>query len=178
MKRSALLVVATWMVVAGNVQAQDGLAQTIIASDKAVPVVNQTLSGTWLSQLRRPSPNGTTLPTIPAIVTFSADGGWISSPGDGTQTATHGQWIRVGDRKFLGSGFFMVFNENRVLTTVTKLRTNYQLSEDGKTLKGTTEAVILSPDGTVLNTVAGASFTMIRLSPEMPADFEDFQKVP
>jgi len=178
MKHSALLVFATWMVGAGYAQAQGGLPRTIIATDKAVPVVNQILTGTWLSELSRPSPNGTTLPTIPAFITFSADGGWIASPGDGTQTATHGQWIRVGDRKFLGSGFFMVFNESRALTTITKLRINYQLSEDGKTLKGTTEAVILSPDGIVLNTLPGASFTMVRLSPEIPADFYDFQKLP
>jgi hypothetical protein len=62
------------------------------------------------------------------------------------------------------------------LTTVTKLRINYQISEDGKTLKGTTEAVVLGPDGLVLNTLAGASFTMTRLSPEIPTDFYEFQR--
>jgi hypothetical protein len=175
MQRSTLLLFAALITGTGHVQAQ-GLPQTIIAPDKAVPAVNQTLSGTWLSELQRPGPAGT-LPVIPAIVSFSPDGGWISSPADGTQTATQGMWIRVGDRKFLGSGFFFVFNESRVLTTITKLRINYQISEDGKTLKGTTEAVIFSPDGLVLSTLAGASFTMVRLSPEIPGDFYDFQKL-
>jgi hypothetical protein len=175
MHRSTLLVFAAMLMGAVYVQAQGGLQQTIITPDKAVPVVNQTLSGTWLSELRRPSATGM-LPPIPAIVTFSADGGWISSPSDGSQTATQGLWIRVGDRKFLGSGFFFAFNENRVLTTIAKLRINYQVSEDGKTLKGTTEAVIFSPDGTTLNTLAGATFTMVRLSPEIPSDFYEFQK--
>ena len=52
------------------------------------------------------------------------------------------------------------------------------MSEDGKTLKGTKEAVILSPDGTTLNTLGGATFTMVRLSPEISSDFYDFQKQP
>jgi len=153
------------------------LFTNLISPEKAVPVLSQSLSGTWLSELRRPGPSGL-LPPIPTIVTFSSEGVWISAPADGTQTATQGVWIRVGDRRFLGSGYFFVFNESRVLTTVTKLRINYQLSEDGKTLNGTTEAVILSPDGTVLNTLTGATFSMVRLSPEMPADFQDFQKLP
>jgi hypothetical protein len=127
--------------------------------------------------LQRPGPNGLQ-PAIPAIVTFSAEGNWISSPADGTQTATQGLWIRVGDRKFLGTGFFFVFDVNRVLTTVTKLRINYELSPDGKTLTGTTEAVIMDPTGKVLNTAGGAVFSMLRLPSEIPSNFYDFQKLP
>jgi len=105
----------------------------------------------------------------------------LSAPSDGTQTPTYGVWIRVGDRKFLGTGYFFNFDANRAVTTVTsvtKLRINYQLSADGKTLTGTTEAVILDPTGKVLNTLLGATFSMVRLSPEIPADFYDFQKLP
>lgn len=83
----------------------------------------------------------------------------------------------MGDRKFLGTGFFFVFDANRVLTTVTKIRINYQISVDGQSLTGTTEAVILDPTGKVLNTLPGATFSMVRLSPEIPADFYDFQKL-
>ena len=99
-------------------------------------------------------------------------------PSDGTQTATHGIWLRVGDRKFLGTAFFFVFDASRVLTSVTKLRINYEISPDGKTLTGTSEAVIFDPTGIVLNTLSGASFTMTRLSFEIPGDFSDFQKLP
>ena len=159
-----------------GVQAQS-LQETIIAPDKAVPTANQVLSGTWLSSLRRPGP-AASLPPIPAIVTFFADGTSLASPSDGTQTATHGIWLRVGDHKFLGTAFFFVFDVNRVLTTVTKLRINYEISPDGKTLTGTTEAVIIDPTGKVLNTLPGATFTMIRLSFEIPGDFFDFQKLP
>jgi hypothetical protein len=176
MYRSNLLIFAALMAGAAPIQAQ-GIVQTIITQDKAVPVVNQTLSGLWLSELSRPGPNGLQ-PKIPAFVTFSSDGTSLASPSDGTQTATHGLWIRVGDRKFLGTGFFFVFNASRVLTTITKLRINYEVSVDGKTLTGSTEAVILDPDGNLISTLPGATFSMIRLSLEIPGDFYDFQKLP
>ena len=174
MTRSALLVFTA--LIASTVQAQ-GLQDTIIAPDKAVPTANQVLSGTWLSELRRPGPAGLQ-PAIPALVTFFSDGTSLASPSDGNQTATHGIWLRVGDRKFLGTAWFFVFDATRVLTTVTKIRINYEISPDGKTLTGTTEAVILDATGRVLNTLPGASFTMVRLSFEIPGDFSDFQKLP
>jgi len=90
--------------------------------------------------------------------------------------ANHGIWIRVGDRKFLGTGFFFGFNETRALASITKLRINFQLSADGKTMTGTTEAVVLAPSGNVLGTFPGTTLTMTRLSPEIPTDFYDFQK--
>jgi hypothetical protein len=175
MQRFTFLICAASIASTAHVYGQ-GLQDNIISSEKAVPVVNQTLSGAWLSELRRPGPTGLQ-PPIPSIVTFFADGTSVASPADGTQTATHAIWIRVGDRKFLGTGWFFNFDVNRALTTVTKLRINYQLAADGKTLKGTTEAVILSPDGKVINTLTGATFSMVRLSYEIPADFYDFQSV-
>jgi hypothetical protein len=98
------------------------------------------------SELTRPGPTGLQ-PPIPTLITFFSDGTSLASPSDGTQTATHGLWIRVGDRKFLGTGFFFSFDASRALTTITKLRMNFQVSADGKTLTGTTEAVVLDRDG-------------------------------
>ena len=175
MTRPTFLIFAALVAGATHIQAQ-ALQETIISPEKAVAVVNQSLSGLWLSELRRPGPSGLQAP-IPTIVSFFADGTSLGSPADGTQTPTHAIWIRVGDRKFLGTGYFFSFNENRVLTTITKLRINYQMGADGKTLTGTTEAVILDPNGKLISTFPGATFSMVRLSPEIPADFYDFQKV-
>jgi hypothetical protein len=176
MTRSTPLVFTFIIASMAQIQAQ-GLQDTIIAPDKAVPVVNQTLSGAWLSELRRPGPTGLQ-PAIPAIVSFYSDGTSLASPSDGSQTATHGIWLRVGDRKFLGTGWFFGFDSNRVLTTMTKIRINYEIGMDGKTLTGTTEAVVLDPTGKVISTFPGATFTMVRLSLEIPGDFYDFQKLP
>jgi hypothetical protein len=73
--------------------------------------------------------------------------------------------------------FVFNFDASRALTTIFKVRINGQVSPDGLTVKGTTELVIMDPTGKVLNTVPGGTYTGVRLSPEIPADFYDFQKV-
>src|SRR5438105_4211811 len=118
MQRFNFLIFAALITGAAEGQAQ-GLLETIITPEKAVATVNQTLSGLWMSELRRPGPTGL-LPPIPTLITFFSDGTTLASPSDGTQTATHGLWIRVGDRKFLGTGYFFGFDANRALTTITK----------------------------------------------------------
>src|SRR5437868_2814349 len=125
MYRSTLLVFAALIASSAQIQAQSPLQEAIITPDKAVPATNQSLSGLWLSELRRPGPTGL-LPAIPTIITFFSDGTSLGSPADGAQTPTHAIWIRVGDRKFLGTGLFFGFDANRALTTITKLRMNYQ----------------------------------------------------
>ncbi|MEJ1934379.1 hypothetical protein WDZ92_29635 [Nostoc sp. NIES-2111] len=169
-----ILIAVLWT---GGLASGQTLQEAITSLDKAVPTVHQTLQGTWLSELRRASPTGLQ-PPIPSLLTFLADGTSLASPADGTQSAVHGMWIRVGDRKFLGTAFFFNFNESRVLTTITKLRINYQLSADGKTLTGTTEAVVMDRNGRVLATTPGSTITMVRLSPEIPGDFYEFQRQP
>jgi hypothetical protein len=49
-----------------------------------------------------------------------------------------------------------------VLTTITKLRMNFQIGVDGKTLTGTTEAVILDSKGNVINTFAARLASSIK----------------
>lgn len=71
--------------------------------------------------------------------------------------------------------FILNFNDSQVLTTITKVRINVQLSPDGQTLSGTTEAVILDREGKVMATLPGGTYSGVRLSPEKPGDFDAFQ---
>ncbi len=73
--------------------------------------------------------------------------------------------------------FSLNFNESQILTTVTKVRVNVQLSPDGQTMTGTTEAVILDPQGKVITTILGSTYSAVRLKTEIPGDFYDFQHV-
>ena len=66
------------------------------------------------------------------------------------------------------------YDERRVLTTISKVRITVQVSDDGQTSKGTTEAVVMSQDGRELMTIPGGSFRGVRLNAEKPADFEAF----
>ena len=144
---------------------------------KAIPVVNQTLDGTWMFELRRGGQPASQPPVL-LLIQFSSDGKITAAAGDGSQSSHSGIWLRVGDRKFLLTTFLFGFDQNRALSGITKVRANVQLSEDARTVKGTQEIVALSPDGRVLATIPGGTFSGTRLSQEIPGDFQDFQRQP
>jgi hypothetical protein len=175
MQRYNLLVFAALAVTATQVQAQ-GLLQSITTPDKAVAVVNQTLEGTWLQELKIPGTPATQPPTL-NLQTFNANGTTTATTADGKHNPAHGVWVRVGDRKFLATVFIFDFDPAGALTTILKIRVNLQVSLDGKTFFGTHEIVLLDPTGKVLATIPGGSHTGVRLSPEITSDFYDFQKV-
>lgn len=175
MQRFNLLIFAALTVTATQVQAQ-GVLQSINTPDKAVPVVNQTLEGTWLQELKIPGTPVTQPPTL-NLQTFAANGTTTATAADGQLNPAHGVWVRVGDRKFLATMYIFAFYPAGALTTILKIRDNVQLSLDGQTQKGTHEIVLLDPTGKVLSTIPGGSHTGVRLSPEIPGDFYDFQKV-
>ena len=84
--------------------------------------------------------------------------------------------MRVGDRKFLQTNFLFNFDPSRVLATVTKVRANVQLSLDGQMMIMTAEIVVMDRNGKVIATIPGGTGSAVRLSPEVPGDFDDFQK--
>jgi len=174
MKRSILLGFAA--LITGAALPAQSILDSIRSTDKSVATVNQTLTGTWLLELHRPGAPATQPPTL-NLITFQPDGTAVASSADGTQTSNHGVWVRVGDRKFLQTMYVFNFDVSRALTTVFKIRINAQVSADGQTVKGTSELVIMDPTGRVLNTIAGGTYSGVRLSPEIPGDFYDFQKV-
>jgi len=174
MKRSILLIFAA-ICSCVTLPAQS-ILNSIITPEKAVATVNQTLAGTWLMELRRPGAPATQPPTL-NLITFQPDGTAVATNADGTQASNHGVWVRVGDRRFLQTMYLFNFDTARALTTVVKIRINALVSADGQTVKGTTEVVVMDPTGRVLNTIPGGTYTGVRLSPEIPADFYDFQRV-
>jgi hypothetical protein len=176
MNRYALFVFAALIGSAAHVQAQ-GILQSIVTQEKAVAVVNQTPEGTWMSETR-PAGSAADAPPIYNFSTYHPDGNVVLSPSNGNQGEGHGLWLRVGDRKFLATLFFFIYDANRVVVNVIKSRVNIQLSLDGKTSTSTNEVVIMDPTGKILTTIAGGTGTAVRLSPEIPADFYDFQKLP
>ena len=72
MQRFTFLFIAALIASGARVQAQ-GLLQAINTQEKAVPVVNQTLEGTWLLELRRAGqPAGQ--PPVSKLIVFHRDG--------------------------------------------------------------------------------------------------------
>jgi hypothetical protein len=177
MRLISFVAFAALLTAGSQIRAQSSLQEKITTADKAVPVVNQALSGTWVSELRVALPTGLQPPS-PGLVTFSSDGTMLASSSNGTWSTLHGLWIRVGDRKFLATTYYFTFNESRVVTSIAKARINYQLSSDGKTVTGTMEVVLFKPDGEVIGTFPGTTVSLTRLSTEIPGDFYEFQKLP
>ena len=152
-----------------SAQAQ-GLLDRINTVDKAVPTVAQTLTGTWMLELRPP---GVPI-TVPAIVTYLAEGTAIGPTSDGNLSNSQGVWVRVGDRKFLQTMYIFLFDEKRVLSGIQKVRISIQLSLDGRTAKGATDRVLLDKQGNETATFIGGTFTAVRLMTEKTAGFEAF----
>ena len=175
MQKSTLAILVLLITATSQLRAQS-LLESIRTPEKAVANIHQTLEGTWLSELRPPGLPAAA-PAIPNLVTFHPDGTVTASAGDGNQSVAHGIWVRVGDRKFLQTVFLFNFNENRVLTTITKARINLQMSLDGQTLKTTNEIVVMDRTGRILSTISGGSASAVRLAAEIPADFYEFQKL-
>ena len=175
MVRFSLIILVAGIASTAPVNAQS-ILDTIGTPDKVVAAVNQVLEGTWLQELRRPGQPATQPPVL-NLGTYHPDGTVAASAADGTQGTAHGVWVRVGDRKFLQTMFVFNFDANRVLTTIFKVRINVLLSLDGQTANGTTELVIMDRDGNVMATIPGGTYSGVRLSPEMPGDFYDFQNV-
>lgn len=173
MQRIALLILAFLTAGTTRMQAQ-GLGEVLRAPEKAVPVVNQKLEGTWLYEVRRGGQPATQPPVL-LLIQFHSDGTITASAADGTQSSHHGEWLRVGDHKFLFTTFLFTFNESRAFTNIIKVRGNAQLSADGQTVKGTQEVVLMDRDGKVIATIPGGTFTGTRLTPEIAGDFHDFQ---
>ena len=157
--------------------AAQSVGETLRDAQKAVPVVNQTLDGTWMFELRRGGQPAAQPPVL-LLIQFSANGAITAAAGDGSQSVHQGIWLRVGDHKFLFTTFLFGFDQSRALSGITKVRANVQLSDDGRTVRGTQEIVALSSDGRVLATIPGGTFTGTRLSQEIPGDFQDFQREP
>src|SRR5688572_26325365 len=125
---------------------------------KSIVPRNPTLTGTWMLELRRP---GQTFVTL-GMATYLAEGTVIGPTADGNTSASHGTWIRITDGKFLQTVYIFGYDEKRVLTTISKVRINVRLSDDGQTAQGTTEAVVLDKDGRELMTIPGESYRVWR----------------
>jgi hypothetical protein len=173
MSRIALFISAVLIAGTAHIHAQ-GLGEVIRTPDKAVSVVNQNLEGTWLYELRRGGQPATQPPVL-LLIQFHTDGRITASAADGTQSSHQGEWLRVGDHKFLITTFLFSFNETRAFTNIIKVRANVQLNSDGLTAKGTQEVVLLDSSGKALATIPGGTFTGVRLTPETPGDFTEFQ---
>lgn len=169
MQRSIYWLSAYLLTGAIQTQAQ-GLLERINVPEKVVQTLNQTLSGTWMLELRLPGAPS----AVPAVVTYLAEGTAIGPTSDGNLSNSQGVWIRVADRKFLQTMYIFAYDEKRVLAGIQKVRIAVQLSVDGRAIKGTTDRILLDKEGNETAAFTGGTFTGVRLMAEKTAEFNSF----
>ena len=175
MRFQPICVLSLLALVGGSAVAQDpaatgGLLDRIRDTDRAMPTSQQTLTGTWMMELRGPG----TRPNRPLLVTFHDSGTATASSSNGAESAHAGVWVRVGDRKFLQTMYMFVYNEQRVLAAINKVRITAQIDDRGTTVHGKAEIVVTDAAGNVMATIGGVEYTGVRLTVERSADVEDF----
>jgi hypothetical protein len=147
-----------------------GLLDRIRDAERSVTQDRQTLTGTWMMELRGPGDR----PNRPLLVTFHDSGTATASSSSGTESPHAGVWIRVANRKFLQTMFIFVYNPQNALAAINKVRITAQLDDTGNTVRGTAEIVVTDPAGQLITTVRGVEYSGVRLAVERSADAEDF----
>ncbi len=139
------------------------LLGTIVAPERAYNQIPQSLTGVFAMEGRRATPPGQApAPPVPFFFVFHSDGTLTGASASGDASFS-GLWVRTGDRKFLVTYFTFNLTEAWAFASVAKIRMNTQMSEDGRSLKGSQEAVVLDRhrarriprDGTSVTGTAG-----------------------
>src|SRR5690348_14961482 len=96
-QRIASFLLAAWIAAGCATVRAQAVSEVIRTPEKSISVVNQSLAGTWLYELRRGGQPATQAPVL-LLIQFHSDGTIVASAADGTQSSHHGDWLRVGDR--------------------------------------------------------------------------------
>ncbi len=131
-------------------------------AQETVPTVGQSLEGTWIAQVA--PPGGDFVPF--GLGTFTANGSYIGTSSDPTQTTHHGVWLRIGDRKFLLSTMFFTRDEKGAYSGIVKTRIVITLAEDLKNYQATVERILMDTSGRELQVISGIRGRSVRLNVE------------
>src|SRR5690348_1295360 len=93
---------------------------------QAEGAAGQSLEGTWLASLTFTTPTTVFPPSFLGFDSYLPGGVYIGTSNVGTQ-AYHGQWERVGNRQFVQTFRFFVFDAKGVSVAYVKVRALQQL---------------------------------------------------
>jgi hypothetical protein len=149
----ALRVIAILLIAAGAV------SLTAFASAEDGP---KKLSGSWdvavVSNLQGP---------FPGLLTFNADGGLIGDPPPiGTESTSHGNWIRTGPKAVAYTFVALITNDQRVVVAKLKVVGTLQYEASTDTWSGPYQLTVSTPDGTVVLGHDGGTFRLTRIAVE------------
>lgn len=137
-------------------------ASTSSLAQETLPTVGQSLEGTWIAQVALPG--GEFVPF--GLGTFTADGSYLGTTSDPSQSTHHGVWFRTGNRKFALSTMFFRRNESGIVNGIVRTRIAITLAEDLKSYEATVERVNMDAAGRQLEVIYGIRGRSVRMTVE------------
>ena len=117
--------------------------------------VGQSPEGTWMVSVTFTTPTTVFPSSFLGFDSYMAGGVYIGTSNVGTQPY-HGQWERVGDRQFVQTFRFFVFDSKGAYAAYIKVRALHQLEDSLDHMHGVLTAELYTPDGKLLNSANGA----------------------
>ena len=140
------------------------VSQMAALAQDTISTVGQSIQGTWISQLADASGNL----SLFEVGTFYPDGSYSGANVNPSHTTHKGVWVRIGDRKFLGTNMFFTHDEKGVFNGIVKARIIFTLSADLMSYDSIAERVVMDTSGNVLQVIPGIPGHAVRMNVEMP----------
>lgn len=129
---------------------------------ETLSTAGQSLEGTWIAQVAQPG--GGFAPF--GLGTFTANGSYLGTTSDPTQSTHHCVWLRVGDRKFVLSTMFFTRDENGAYNGIVRTRIAITLAADSKSYAATVERILMDVAGRERQVITGIRGRSVRMDVE------------
>ena len=133
--------------------------------------VGQALEGTWLVDVTFTTPTTLFPPSFKGFDTYLPGGAYIGASNVSPQ-AFHGEWARTGNRQFVQTFQFFVFDSKGGYAAYVKIRALQELEDSLDHMHGVFTAELYSPDGKLLSSANGVvqSRRMALEAPDLTID--------
>lgn len=118
--------------------------------------VGQELQGTWLVQVNFTSQTTVFPPAFAGFDTYIPGGEYIGASNVMPQSF-HGEWARLGNRVFVQTFRFFIFDPKGAYVAYVKVRALQQLEDSLDHMHGVFIAELYTPDGKLLNSANGVT---------------------
>jgi hypothetical protein len=134
-----------------------GLAQDTLSTK------GQSLQGTWLAGVALPGGDFQTF----EIGTFHPDGSYTGANVDLSHSPHIGVWLRIGDRKFVGTITYFTHDQAGRFNGIVKARLIMTLAEDLNSYDSAVERVVMDTAGRELQMISGIRGHSVRVNVEL-----------
>jgi len=133
----------------------------LLVSGQAKPLAaeegGQTVAGSWAVIVKPDVPPAPGITEFLNLGTFTPDGGFTTSTGYISDSLGHGNWVRIGNRRFALTCVGLSYGADGVTETTWKLRATLAYAESGYELTGSWIIDVFDMAGKVVFTIKGTA---------------------